>query len=148
MTADAPSIRAMVLQDHAEVLRLMQATPGVSVRDADGYEATSRYLARNPGLSFVAESGGRIVGCLMSGHDGRRGHLQHLLVLPQWRRRGIAAALVARCLQALEREGIFKSHIDIYRTNEVGQAFWESQGWVRRTDIHRYAWIAGDRPNA
>jgi len=38
MTADAPSIRAMALQDHAEVLRLMQATPGVSVRGADAYD--------------------------------------------------------------------------------------------------------------
>ncbi|WP_217644354.1 GNAT family N-acetyltransferase [Paracidovorax konjaci] len=138
----------MALDDHAPVLALMQATPGVSVREADSREATARYLARNPGLSFVAEAQGRIVGCLMAGHDGRRGSLQHLLVVPEHRRQGIAKALVEHCLDALEREGIFKSNIDIYRTNAVGLAFWERMGWVRRQDTHRYFHIRGDRPNA
>lgn len=143
-----PSLRPMTLDDHAPVLELMQATPGVSVREADSREATARYLARNPGLSFVAEAQGRIVGCLMAGHDGRRGSLQHLLVVPEYRRQGIATSLVERCLDALEREGIFKSNIDIYRTNTAGLAFWERLGWVQRQDTHRYFRIRGDRPNA
>jgi ribosomal protein S18 acetylase RimI-like enzyme len=147
----APSqatLRTMTMDDYDAVIELMKATPGVSFRDADSREATARYLARNPGLSFVAEKDGRLVGCLMSGHDGRRGYLQHLVMLPEHRRQGIAKALVGRCLAALEQLGILKSHIDVYRTNDIGQAYWASQGWMLRTDIHRYSHVRSGHENA
>lgn len=143
-----PTLRPMTLGDYEPVIQLMQATPGVAVRDADSREATARYLERNPGLSFVAHVQGRIVGCIMCGHDGRRGYLQHLLVLPEQRRQGIARALVECCLAELERLGIFKSHIDVYRDNALGQALWEGLGWTLRTDIHRFSMVCGERPNA
>jgi N-acetylglutamate synthase len=149
MTApEQASLRPMTMDDYDVVIELMKATPGVSFRDADSRDATARYLERNPGLSFVAEKDGRLVGCVMCGHDGRRGYLQHLAVLPEHRRQGIASALVGRCLAALEQLGILKSHIDVFRTNELGQAWWESQGWQRRNDIHRYSHIRGGHENA
>ena len=149
MTApEQASLRPMTMDDYDAVIELMKATPGVSFRDADSRDATARYLERNPGLSFVAEKDGRLVGCVMCGHDGRRGYLQHLAVLPEHRRQGIASALVERCLAALEQLGILKSHIDVFRTNDTGQAWWESQGWHRRADIHRYSHVRGGHENA
>ncbi|WP_237701367.1 GNAT family N-acetyltransferase [Hylemonella gracilis] len=138
----------MTISDYESVIQLMKDTPGVSLRDADSREATARYLERNPGISFVAEHGGRVIGCIMCGHDGRRGYLQHLVVHAEHRRQGIANALVSRCVASLEDLGIFKSHIDVFRTNEVAQAYWESQGWMRRTDIHRYSWVSNGNANA
>lgn len=118
------AIRTMTLADYDTVMRLMAQTPGVSVRGADSYEATARYLERNPGLSFVCDIDGETIGCVMCGHDGRRGYLQHLLVLPAHRRAGIATTLVARCLDGLERIGIAKCHIDVFKTNTLAQAYW------------------------
>ena len=77
----------------------------------------------------------------MSGHDGRRGYLQHLVVLPTHRRKGIANALVESCLCELESLGILKSHIDVLKTNALASAYWESQGWKLRTDIKRYSFV-------
>ena len=142
------TIRPMLLTDYDAVMALMRQTPGVSIRDADSFDATSRYLARNPGLSFVAEVDDAIVGCLMSGHDGRRGYLQHLLVLPAHRRQGIAHALIERCLAALAAEGIAKSHLDVLKTNAPAQAYWKNRGWTRRDDIARYSLIRGSAANA
>jgi ribosomal protein S18 acetylase RimI-like enzyme len=141
------TIRPMSLGDYDAVIDLMQMTPGVSLRDADSRESTSRYLDRNPGLSFVAETGTHIIGCIMCGHDGRRGYLQHLVVSPEHRRQGIGNALVEACLNALESLGIRKSHIDVLKTNEAGTAFWERRGWKLRTDIHRYSVIRGGGEN-
>jgi len=141
-------VRPMSIEDYDTVIRLMKATPGVSIRDADSRESTLRYLERNPGLSFVAEVGGATVGCLMAGHDGRRGYLQHLLVLPEHRRKGIANALVERCLAGLEALGISKSHVDVLKTNALAARYWESQGWKLRTDIDRYSVIRGGGENA
>jgi N-acetylglutamate synthase len=82
-------INEMTMADYDDVLSLLRATPGVAIREADSRKATERYLIRNPQLSFVARIATRLVGCVMCGHDGRRGYLQHLVVDPSYQRRGI-----------------------------------------------------------
>lgn len=133
------SIRTMTIADYQVVMHLMQNTPGVSLRDADSREATARYLERNPGLSFIAEDGPVICGCVMCGHDGRRGYLQHLLVIPEYRHQGIASRLVSHCIEGLESLGIRKCHLDVLTSNEAAAAYWTSQGWQLRRDIERYS---------
>ncbi|MCQ9616412.1 GNAT family N-acetyltransferase [Paenalcaligenes niemegkensis] len=125
-----------------------EKTDGVTFRDADSLEATQRYLLRNPGLSFVAIERDTIVGCIMSGHDGRRGYLQHLVVLPTHRKRGIASRLVENCLAGLERLGIQKSHIDVLQENHSAHRYWEGRGWKLRTDIRRYSFLRSGSVNA
>lgn len=141
-------IRVMTSTDYDAVLTLMQGTPGISLRDADSRDATERYLARNPGLSFVAEAEGRLIACVMCGHDGRRGYLQHLLVLPDYRRQGIAQALTQRCLDALASLGIHKCHLDVFKTNTHAARYWQGQGWNLRTDIDRYSFTRPGDENA
>lgn len=140
--------REMHIEDHDRVVSLMERTPGITVRTADGIEATERYLERNPGLSFVAERDGELVGCAMAGHDGRRGYLQHVMVAPPHRRRGIARELVNRCLAALTEQGIQKMHLDVMNGNRGAMAFWEHLGWFRRDDLTRYSVIMSGDGNA
>jgi len=142
------NIRAMTMDDYQAVIDLMRNTPGISLRDADSRESTACYLERNPGMSFVAQVDGELGGCIMSGHDGRRGYLQHLLVLPRYRRQGIANALVERCLSTLEAHGILKCHLDVFKTNEAAAAYWQSQGWQLRQDIDRYSFTRSGNQNA
>lgn len=142
------NLRVMHAGDYDAVLELMQSTPGISLRDADSRAATERYLARNPQMSFVAEAEGRVIACVMCGHDGRRGYLQHLLVLPDYRRQGIAQALVERCLSALEQLGIYKCHLDVFKTNTHAAEYWQGQGWTLRTDIDRYSFTRPGHANA
>ncbi|MCF5548269.1 GNAT family N-acetyltransferase [Pseudomonas salomonii] len=142
------NLRVMQAGDYDAVLELMQNTPGISLREADSREATERYLARNPQMSFVAQAQGRVIACVMCGHDGRRGYLQHLLVLPDYRRQGIAQALVERCLNALEQLGIHKCHLDVFKTNTHAAAYWQGQGWTLRTDIDRYSFTREGHENA
>lgn len=101
-----PDIRPMTIDDYDDVIALMKRTPGITLREADSRESTASYLLKNPALSFIAIIDGITVGCVMSGHDGRRGYLQHLVVLPEHQRKGLANGLVERCLAALENLGI------------------------------------------
>jgi ribosomal protein S18 acetylase RimI-like enzyme len=84
----------------------------------------------------------------MSGHDGRRGYLQHLAVAGAFRKKGIGKALVEKCLDELENAGIRKSHIDVLAANEEAALFWEKIGWKRRNDISRYSFIRNSGHNA
>lgn len=131
-----------------DVMALMHRMSGVSIRDADSREATERYLARNPGLSFLAVHDGRVVGCAMSGHDGRRGYLQHVIVEPEYRRQGIANQLVDNCLNGLSAQGIDKTHIDVFLDNDLANGYWTRRGWKRREDTYRYSMIRSGRENA
>lgn len=142
------TIRPFSLDRYEEVLALWQRTPGICVRDADSREATDRYLRRNPGMSFLAEIDGRVVGCALSGHDGRRGYLQHVVVDAAYRRRGIADELVKRCLDELQRNGIVKVHLDVLTTNVSALEYWQHRGWTHRDDIHRFSKLLSGNPNA
>jgi len=128
-------IAELAAGDIAEALELWTASEGVGLRGADEPEALARYLARNPGLSLAARDGGRMVGAVLCGHDGRRGYLHHLAVAASHRRRGIGRALVERCVDGLRREGIAKCHLMVYHHNAAGQAFWRSIGWHARDDL-------------
>ena len=141
------SIRTMCIDDYDAIIAMFAATPGVTMRDADNREATAAYLERNPGLSFVAEEDGAVVGCVMCGHDGRRGYLQHLVVNPAYRGRGLGEALANACLDALEALGIRKTHIFVLKTNAIANQFWPKRGWQLREDIHMYSYNRSDNPN-
>jgi ribosomal protein S18 acetylase RimI-like enzyme len=138
----------MTIDDYDEWIRLLRGTSGVTIREADSREAIARYLEHNPGMSFVAQHEGRIIGCIMSGHDGRRGYLQHLVVHRDFRGRGTGRALVEKCLGKLELIGIMKSHVDVLVSNSEAARFWERIGWKKRNDIYRYSIIRNSSKNA
>ena len=123
----------------SSVIELWNRSEGVSIGVADSPEEISRYLDRNPGMSFVAMSEERVVGAILGGHDGRRGYLHHLAVDAGHRRLRIGQALVDRSLAALEKLGIERSHVFVQSDNEAGRAFWEGAGWRQRDDLIMYS---------
>ena len=139
--------RARHIADYDQVAKLWRDCEGLSIRDADSVAGIERYLERNPGLSFVAEADARIVASLMAGHDGRRGYIQHLAVDPEQRNQGIAGRLLELCLQALQAQGIVKSHVHVLNSNQPGRDFWSRRGWVHRDEIEMYSFINGDNEN-
>jgi ribosomal protein S18 acetylase RimI-like enzyme len=130
------TIAPFTASDYAPVHALWQSCEGMGLHDdCDSEPAIARYLARNPGLSFVARAGARIVGAVLAGHDGRRGYLHHLAVHPDARGQGLGRRLVETALAALGEQGIRKAHIFVFRDNPQGRAFWQACGWHLREDL-------------
>lgn len=136
--------RAMTEADIPTALALWSGTPGITLRGADSPESLARYLARNPGLSTVAQHGTAIAGLALVGHDGRRGYLHHVVVAPAYRRRGLGRLLVQRCLDNLLAEGIAKCHIFVNADNESGRQFWQAIGWSARAGLQLMSITMGD----
>src|SRR5947209_17178874 len=111
MNSRATSFREMVLADYNEVQRLWAETPGLCLGDDDTAERIALYLARNPGLCFVALDEQRIAGTVLAGHDGRRGILRHLAVAKPYRGKGIGRQLVRVALEGLSGQGIQKCNV-------------------------------------
>jgi ribosomal protein S18 acetylase RimI-like enzyme len=126
------------------VLALWRSTEGLTLREADSREAIVRYLARNPGLSFVAFEADILTGAVLCGQDGRRGYLHHLAVAPSHRRRGIGSALAGTCLRALAEQGIFKCHLLVRADNPEARAFGQrAVGRVRDDVVTMSRTVAG-----
>lgn len=129
-------IRAMRPEDYDEVYALWRSCQGMGLNDLDdSREGICRYLARNPDTCFVATRQGRIVGAILSGHDGRRGAIRHTAVSPEHRRQGIGRQLVEVALNALGEQGIHKVNLVVFSHNETGNAFWEAIGFTTRPDL-------------
>ena len=102
----------------------------------DSRDGINRYLKRNPDTCFAAESGGRMIGVILTGHDGRRAMIHHLCIHPDYRRMGIAGALVSIAEEALKKEGIQKVFGLVFKDNDTANAFWEQQGYSIRTNLN------------
>lgn len=139
------TVRAMTPNDFDDVERLWKTSPGVGLYPGDDRDGVTRFLERNPGLSSVAVEDGHLVGAVLCGHDGRRAYISHLAVAQDARRRGIGRDLVARCLDAVDREGIEKAHLFVFADNDGARAFWGRIGWHQRGDLTTMSISVKDR---
>lgn len=130
------TIRMMTFADYPACYDLWRRTPGMGLNSVDdSSEGIAFYLRRNPNTCFVAEEDGCLVGAILAGHDGRRGHISHTAVDGDFQRRGIGRQLVEHVMAAMEREDIIKVNLVVFSHNEKGNAFWESLGFTVRTDL-------------
>jgi ribosomal protein S18 acetylase RimI-like enzyme len=138
------TIELMSVADYDEILELWKSDPGVEISVGDDREGIARYLQRNPTTSFVARHEGRIVGTILSGHDGRRGSIYHLVVGPECRGMGVGKQLLLQSLDALKQEGVSLCLIYVFEHNEIGNRFWRAQNWVKLESLHSYSYSLVD----
>lgn len=139
------TIRSMTTEDYPAVKALWQSIRGFGIRSIDdSEEGVKRFLARNPGISVVAEREEEIVGAILCGHDGRRGCLYHVCVREGSRRQGIGKAMVVFCMEALKKEQINKVSLIAFTKNDVGNAFWKQIGWTKREDLNYYDFVLNE----
>ena len=133
------TIRTVTIEDYDAIFELWNSTEqsrrALNPVD-DSREGIGRYLKRNPNTCFAAVSEGKIIGVILSGHDGRRGIIHHLCIHPGCRRQGIAGCLVSRAEAALQKEGIQKIFGLVFKDNDPANAFWEDQRYSVRTNLN------------
>ncbi|TMV51972.1 GNAT family N-acetyltransferase [Paenibacillus mesophilus] len=129
----------MTVDHYEQSIELWKSTEGLVLSESDSKANIGLFLSRNEGMSFVCLEGGRVVGTIMCGHDGRRGFLYHVAVSKTFRGKGIARRMVERSLEALRAAGITKCHLFTLESNEAGNRYWSGTGWERRSGILLYS---------
>ena len=102
----------------------------------DSKDGITRYIRRNPSTCFGAFEDEKMIGAILSGHDGRRGIIHHLCVNEDYKRRKIASTLVKMAEEGLKKEGIQKIFCIVFSNNDVANSFWEKTGYSLRTNIN------------
>lgn len=138
------NIRPVVIGDYDLIYELWNSTE--QARRAmnpvgDSRKGIERYLKRNPTTCFLAylnecTENHKIVGVILTGHDGRRAIVHHLCVRPDFCRQGVARMLVKKAEEALRKEGITKVFGLVFKDNIAANDFWENQGYTIRTNLN------------
>lgn len=135
-------LRTMTIEDYNDVYDLWLTIHGFGMRSIDdSYEGVDRFIQRNPQTSVVAVADDKIVGSILCGHDGRRGCFYHVCVKEEYRKHGIGKAMAVECMRRLQAEGVNKVNLLAFKSNEVGNAFWNSTNWTKRDDINYYDFV-------
>jgi N-acetylglutamate synthase len=127
--SDNIATRDFSIDDYEAAIALWRRVEGIEIAEGDDRESIIQFLKRNPGLSRVAIDGSTMVGVSLCGNDGRRGHIYHLAVDPQYQGRGLGNRLVKECFERLRKMGIQRAIILVADDNSRGREFWLRSGW-------------------
>lgn len=121
-------LRAITIEDYPKLISFWNEN--YLLTPLDEFDRIKLFLEKNPGLSFIAEKDGEIVGTVLGSFDGRRGTLQKLVVHKSSRGQGIGKKLVMHAVNKLQEEGA----LDIrFNTSEDLVVFYEKCGFKKDT---------------
>ncbi|UCD19017.1 MAG: GNAT family N-acetyltransferase [candidate division WOR-3 bacterium] len=86
-------------------------------------------------IFLVAEKEGTLIGSAFGTHDGRKGWINRVAVLPEYRRSGLATQLVREVEKRLTDAGIDIIACLIEEWNKESVTFFERLGYKRHNDI-------------
>lgn len=139
------TIRPMTIDDYDRVRSLWESIRGFGIRSIDdSREDVEHFLLRNPDTSVVAVEGGKVVGSILCGNDGRQACFYHVCVARSHRRRGIGTQMVIYCMNALKALRINKIALIAFTRNDAGNAFWKQIGWTCRSDCNYYEFVLNE----
>ena len=123
--AGAVSIRRGRPEDIGQVLELW-GRAGATPRPTDTREVLVQLLTSSQSILLLADVDGRLAGTVIGGWDGWRGNIYRLAVAPEYRRRGVASALMREVDAALLAMGARRITALVERDHPWAVGFWNA----------------------
>lgn len=129
--------RTLSLEDYDAMIELWKAAGlPYKPKGRDSREAVAYQMRNNPDFFVGAfDANGKLVGVVVLSCDGRKGWINRLAVHPEYRRRGIAKALVAKGEKILRKRGMRIICALIEDHNEASKQLFRECGYVEHRDI-------------
>ncbi len=102
------------------------ARAGASPTLTDTPEVLAQLLESTQSVLLLAEIDGGLAGTVIGGWDGWRGNIYRLAVVPEYRRRGVASALMREVDAALAAMGARRITALVERDHPWAVGFWNA----------------------
>ncbi len=125
------------LLEHHEAGPRYDVDPASGDREESLGALLAPYLGHRDGRVFVVDGAEGPVALLSAAiarreppfAERRRGHIEHLVVRPDARRRGLGRALVDEALAWFRASGVVRVELQVDDRNPEGRAFWQRLGF-------------------
>jgi ribosomal protein S18 acetylase RimI-like enzyme len=124
-------IRAASPEDHDAVMKLWGDGGLGIVNDEQWRAITTGGCAR----LLVAEDGGTPVGAAIAAYDGWRAFVYHIAVAGQYRRQGVATALLSEAERDVKRRGAERIFVLVHESKTDGLALCTAAGYELEGDL-------------
>jgi ribosomal protein S18 acetylase RimI-like enzyme len=124
--------------DDYDAVRDLWSQTGLKIRPV-GRDSREQFAAQlSSGLQTVigARAGERLVGVVLTTHDGRKGWINRLAVHPDCRRQGLGRRLVQEAERVLHDQGLTVIAALIEDGNTASLTLFQRAGYADFTEIH------------
>jgi ribosomal protein S18 acetylase RimI-like enzyme len=129
-------IREFRIEDYEQLVELWDnAGLPYKPKGRDTKQNIAREINHANAVFLVAEIDGCLAGSAFGTHDGRKGWINRVAVLPGYRRQGIAAALVEKVEMHIRGMGIGIIGCLVEECNSISLRFFEKIGYTLHKDI-------------
>lgn len=111
----------------------------------DNKKNIARELNWRNAVFLVAEKNGRLIGSAFGTHDGRKGWINRVAVLPEYRRQGVATDLVREVEKRIKSKGIRIIACLVEEWNKESLKFFKNMGYICHRDIFYFTKREGDQ---
>lgn len=131
-------LRSAGAHDVAEVLAFWRIAAEDAHRPVDTPGGLATLHLRDPDALILAIDGNHIVGTIIAGWDGWRGHLYRLAVASGRRREGIGRVLMAAAEDRFRILGASRVDAMVLDDNEGAHRIWRACGYRRQKEWSRW----------
>jgi len=132
------TVRALSLDDYERWISVWRRAGLHSVRlqGRDSRAAFERQLATGTHTMIGLELNGDLAGVVLVTHDGRKGWINRLAVVPEYRGQGYGKRLVSEAERALQAQGMTVIAVLIEPENEASLRLFRALGYVEAEGMH------------
>lgn len=126
----------LAITDYKSIIDIWQKSGlPIKPRGRDSYENLAHQIEKEPEFNIGAYLDGRLIGLVIASSDGRKGWINRLAVLPEFRGRNIARNLIKRAEDALRKTGILIAACLILSDNAPSIQLFESEGYSNWSNV-------------
>ncbi|MDZ7742662.1 MAG: GNAT family N-acetyltransferase [Bacteroidota bacterium] len=130
-------IRNFKIEDYEQIIKLWEICElPYKPKGRDSKEKIQQELKKGIAIFLLAMEDEEIFGSVLATHDGRKGWINRLSVLPGYRRKGIGRRLVKEAEKRFEKEGIEIYACLIEEGNETSLEVFNSLGYDEFPGMH------------
>ncbi len=126
----------LAISDYERIIEVWQKSGlPIKPRGRDSYKNLAAQIEREPEFYIGAYLDGRLVGLVIASSDGRKGWINRLAVLPEFRGHDIARNLIRGAEDALRKTGIKILACLILDDNTPSVQLFESEGYSNWPEV-------------